>query len=156
GGPGQAPSLRFASCLLPYHVRDGRRRPASRRPREGTMETAAIDWRGITRERAVALFQTAWERAPGAGRGAFVDGARREAVGHRWETGRHACVLALLVAPALRPGEKPKAGAYRMFGCDVTDDLPVTWDGLGVTLAELLAAVNVRPEPAPKRGLLGW
>ena len=120
------------------------------------MQTEAIDWRGLTRERAIELFQTAWERAPGAGREAFIEAARREAVGHRWETGARACVLALLVAPALRTGEKPRAGAYRMFGCEVTDELPVTWDGLGVTLTELLASVGVRPEPAPRRGLLGW
>jgi hypothetical protein len=57
-------------------------------------------------------------------------------------------VLALLVGPALRPAESPRAGAYRLFGCEVVDDLPATWDGGGITLVELLGAVGVT---LPKR-----
>lgn len=106
-------------------------------------------WRDDTRARAVDAFRLAWERAPAAGRAALLEAAARGIVGHRWETGRHACVLALLVAPALKPGESVKAGAYRLFGWEVTEDFPATWDAGGVTLAELLAAVDVRlPERA--------
>jgi hypothetical protein len=78
-----------------------------------------------------------------AGRSALVDAATDGRVGHRWTTGRGACVLALLVGPSLRTRESARAGAYRLFGCEVVDDLPVTWDGGGVTLAELLGAVGV-------------
>ncbi|MER3421771.1 MAG: hypothetical protein C4290_15135 [Chloroflexota bacterium] len=113
---------------------------------------ACPGWRDVTRARAVEAFRLAWERAPVAGRAALLDAAARDAVGHRWETGRHACVLALLVAPALKPGEPVKAGAYRLFGWEVTEDFPATWDAGGVTLAELLAAVGVRlPERAGRR-----
>jgi hypothetical protein len=107
------------------------------------MNGAATQWRQEARERAIAQFCLAWERAPEAGREALVEAASRGRVGHRWDRGARACVLALLVRPALRPVESPKAGAYRLFGCDVTDDLPVTWDAGGVTLAELLAGVGV-------------
>ena len=100
-------------------------------------------WQARERARTLALFRSAWVMAPPAGRGALVDAAAGGRVGHRWKTGRGACVLALLVRPALRPGESPRAGAYRLFGCDVVDDLPVTWDGGGVTLSELLGAVGV-------------
>ena len=86
------------------------------------METAAMDWRGLTRERALALFQTAWERAPAAGREAFVEAARREAVGHRWETGRHACVLALL-----RDGQT--SFALGNIAASVGGSLAATWLG---------------------------
>lgn len=107
------------------------------------MIAAATDWRQTAREQAIARFRLAWERAPVAGRAALIERARHDRVGHRWETGARACVLALLVRPALRPGEAVKAGAYRLFGCEVTDDFPVTWDAGGVTLAELLASVGV-------------
>ena len=107
------------------------------------MTGAAIDWRQRAREQAIAHFRQAWAMAPEAGRAALLEAAARDRVGHRWETGRRACGLALLVAPALRPGEAAKAGAYRLFGCEVTDDLPVTWDAAGVKAAELLAAVGV-------------
>jgi hypothetical protein len=111
-------------------------------------------WRNDTRARAIDAFRLAWERAPAAGRAALLDAAARDAVGHRWETGRHACVLALLVMPALKPGEPVKAGAYRLFGWEVTEDFPATWDAGGVTLAELLAAVGVRlPRRAGRTGL---
>ena len=104
---------------------------------------SAADWRQAARERAVEQFRLAWERGPVAGRAALVEAAEDGRVGHRWETGSRACVLALLVAPALRPRETAKAGAYRLFGCEVTDDLPVTWDAGGVTVAELLASVGI-------------
>lgn len=110
-----------------------------------------MDWRQAARERAVEQFRLAWERAPAAGRAALVETAARGGVGHRWETGARACVLALLVGPALRPHETAQAGAYRLFGCEVTDDFPVTWDGHGVTLVELLAAVGVEL-PDRRRG----
>ncbi len=115
---------------------------------------ACPGWRDATRARAIEAFRLAWERAPAAGRAALLDAAARDAVGHRWETGRHACVLALLVAPALKPGEPVKSGAYRLFGWEVTEDFPATWDAGGVTLAELLAAVGVRlPQRAGRTGL---
>ena len=111
------------------------------------MIRAAMDWRVAARERAIAQFRLAWERAPAAGRDALLRGAERGRVGHRWEDGTRACVLSLLAAPALRRGETPKAGAYRLFGCEVTDDFPVTWDAGGITLAELLASVGVHTRP---------
>ena len=111
---------------------------------------AAADWRAVARERAIAQFRLAWERAPAAGRDALARAAARGRVGHRWEDGTRACVLSLLAAPALRLGETPKAGAYRLFGCEVTDDFPVTWDAGGVTLAELLGAVGVHGPAGPK------
>lgn len=107
------------------------------------MRIAGEDWREAARERAVSHFRLAWERAPEAGRAALIDAAERGRVDHRWETGRWACVLALLVSPALRVRETPKAAAYRLFGCEVTDDFPVTWDAGGVTLAHLLGSVGV-------------
>ena len=116
------------------------------------MTATTIDWRRQARNDAVARFRLAWEQAPAAGREALVEAALRGTVGHRWETGARACVLALLVKPALRPHETAKAGAYRLFGCEVTDELPVTWDAGGVTLADLLASVGVRlPGRAPRR-----
>jgi hypothetical protein len=119
------------------------------------MTSAAVGWQQLAREQAQEQFRLAWERAPAAGREAFLEAVRRERVGHRWSTGAGACVLALLVRPALRPAESPKAGAYRMFGCEVTEDLPVTWDAAGVTLTELLAAVGVHLPGPSKGGLLG-
>jgi hypothetical protein len=119
------------------------------------MSTTA-SWQRSARERAIDQFRLAWERAPAAGRAAFVEAAARDKVGHRWDTGAHACVLALLVTPALRPHEPVKAGAYRMFGCEVTDDLPVTWDAHGISVAELLAAVGVRLPERRHRGISGW
>ncbi|MGH2587157.1 MAG: hypothetical protein ACRDJE_19765 [Dehalococcoidia bacterium] len=119
------------------------------------MTTAVVGWQQRAREQAQEQFRLAWERAPASGREAFLEAVRRERVGHRWSTGAGACVLALLVRPALRPAESPKAVAYRMFGCEVTDDFPATWDAAGVTLTELLAAVGVRLPETPKRGLLG-
>lgn len=110
-----------------------------------------MTWREVARARACEQFQLAWERAPAAGRAALVEAAARGRVGHRWETGSRACVLALLVRPALRPGESPKAGAYRLFGCEVTEDFPVTWDGHGVQLTDLLASVGVPPIPERRR-----
>ncbi len=107
------------------------------------MQDAAIDWRTVARNRAVTQFQQAWEQAPPAGREALIAAAHDNDIGHRWETGARACVLALLVRPALRPGELPKAGAYRLFGCDVTEDFPATWDAAGVTPAQLLASVGI-------------
>lgn len=120
------------------------------------MNAAVGDWRTVARDRAIAQFREAWERAPVSGREALVAAAQRDRIGHKWETGSRACVLALLARPALRPGELAKAGAYRLFGCEVADDFPATWDGAGVTAAELLASVGVylpggRPEPLPKR-----
>lgn len=108
------------------------------------MSATTATWREAARTRASEQFRLAWERAPAAGRSALVEEAERGRVGHRWETGSRACVLALLVRPALRPGETAKAGAYRLFGCEVTDDFPVTWDGRGVSLSDLLASVGVR------------
>jgi hypothetical protein len=108
---------------------------------------AAAGWREAARERAIEQFRLAWSRAPAAGRARLVERALRGDVGHRWETGSRACVLALLVGPALRPRETAKAGAYRLFGCEVTDDFPVTWDAHGVSPAELLAAVGVPVAP---------
>jgi hypothetical protein len=116
------------------------------------MSVTAIDWRQTTRERAIAEFRQAWERAPEAGRAALIEAARHGGPGHRWETGRRACVLALLVTPALRPHESPKMAAYRLFGCEVVDDFPVTWDAGGVSLAELLASVGVHVPDAPRGG----
>ena len=116
------------------------------------MATDRNPWQQCARAEAVAYFRQAWALAPPAGREALVASAERDRVGHHWETGARACVLALLVRPALRPGERPKAGAYRLFGCDVTDDLPVTWDAGGVTLLEMLEAVDVRPLPRQQRG----
>jgi hypothetical protein len=114
------------------------------------MVAQALTWQTRQRMRTVDLFRSAWAMAPPAGRTALVDAAARGRVGHRWTTGRRACVLALLVGPALRPRESPRAGAYRLFGCEVVDDLPVTWDGGGVTLAELLGAVGITlPERRP-------
>ena len=107
------------------------------------MTGSVADWRQAARERAAEQFRLAWERAPAAGRTALVEAAEAGRVGHRWETGSRACVLALLVMPALRPRETAKAGSYRLFGCEVTDDLPVTWDAGGVKVAELLASVGV-------------
>jgi hypothetical protein len=119
------------------------------------MSESGSTWRDVARARATAQFRLAWERAPAAGRAALVAAAERDAVGHRWEAGRRACVLSLLVQPALRPHETAKAGAYRLFGCEVTDDFPVTWDAGGVTLAELLAAVGVHiSERRPRRARL--
>jgi hypothetical protein len=118
------------------------------------MDGEAMTWRGRERARTLALFRTAWELAPPRGREAFVEAALEARVGHRWTTGRGACVLALLAGPALRPGEAARAGAYRLFGCEVVDDLPVTWDGGGVALAELLGAVGVRLPERRQRG--GW
>jgi len=114
-----------------------------------TIEAA---WQRSARERAIEQFRNAWAGAPPAGREALVEAAARGRVGHKWETGRHACVLALLVRPALRPSETPKMAAYRWFGCEVTEDFPPTWDGLGVTLPELLASVGVTV-PERRRGL---
>ena len=107
------------------------------------MDRPDATWRARERARTLALFRTAWGLAPPAGRTALAEAAARGGVGHRWTTGRGACVLALLAGPALRPAEAPRAGAYRLFGCEVVDDLPVTWDGGGVTLAELLGAVGI-------------
>lgn len=115
-----------------------------------------VAWREVARDQAIRQFRLAWERAPAAGREALIEAARRGRVGHRWETGARACVLALLVRPALREREPVKAGAYRMFGCEVTDDLPVTWDAGGVTIAELLAAVGVQLPARPRRGFSLW
>ncbi|MGD9893325.1 MAG: hypothetical protein AB7R89_27315 [Dehalococcoidia bacterium] len=108
------------------------------------MLDTAIGWRTMARNRAIVQFQQAWAQAPAAGREALIEATQRDGIGHRWETGERACVLALLVRPALRPGELAKAGAYRMFGCEVTDEFPATWDGAGVTPAQLLAAVGVQ------------
>jgi hypothetical protein len=112
---------------------------------------AVVGWRDAARERAIEQFRLAWSRAPAAGRAELVERARKGSVGHRWETGARACVLALLVTPALRPRETAKAGAYRLFGCEVTDDFPVTWDAHGVAPSELLAAVGVQVEPRGRR-----
>ena len=109
--------------------------------------TLMNEWQAAARNRAIEHFRLAWERAPAGGRAALIEAAERNSVGHRWETGRRACVLALLVRPALRPAEKPKMAAYRLFGCEVTDDFPVTWDAAGVTLADLLASVGVALRP---------
>lgn len=103
-------------------------------------------WKIEARNRAVAQFRLAWQQAPPAGREALIRAAERGGVGHRWETGRRACVLALLVKPAVRPNEQPKTAAYRLFGCETTDDFPVTWDAAGVSLSELLESVGVRVE----------
>ena len=113
------------------------------------MLETAIGWRTMARNRAIAQFQHAWAQSPAAGREALIEAAQRDGIGHKWETGERACVLALLVRPALRPGELPKAGAYRMFGCEVTDEFPATWDAAGVTPAQLLASVGVQ---APASG----
>ena len=115
------------------------------------MQGNTLDWRAHERARAATLFRTAWGLAPAEGREALLQAASRRRVGHRWTTGRGACVLALLAGPALRPTEMPRAGAYRLFGCEVVDDLPVTWDGRGVTLEELLAAVGATNLLAPCR-----
>lgn len=119
------------------------------------MQHAVSDWRAAAREGAITRFRQAWGLAPPAGREALIQAAERNRIGHRWETGRRACVLALLVRPALRPGERPKAGAYRLFGCDVVDDFPATWDGAGVTAPQLLAAVGVHLPPSPSASLIG-
>lgn len=114
------------------------------------MDGQSATWQERQRARTIALFRSAWAMAPPAGRSALVDAAEAGRVGHRWRTGRGACVLALLVRPALRSGEAPRAGAYRLLGCEVTDDLPATWDGGGVTLTELLGAVGIAlPPPRP-------
>ncbi len=112
------------------------------------MIASASDWRMAARVRAVEHFRLAWERSPALGREALVRAAERGSVGHRWEGATRACVLSLLVSPALRAGESPKAGANRLFGCEVTDDFPVTWDAGGVTLTDLLGAVGIHPRPA--------
>ncbi len=65
-------------------------------------------------------------------------------------------MLALLVTPALKPGESVKAGAYRLFGWEVTEDFPATWDAGGVTLAELLAAVGVHLPDRAEGRRVGW
>ena len=106
----------------------------------------------------MARFRKAWEMAPREGRQLLIERAERDAVGHHWERGHRACVLALLAQPALRPSEPVKAGAYRLFGCDITDEFPVTWDGQGVTLFDLLASVGVQvqtEQPSPARRLAG-
>jgi hypothetical protein len=108
------------------------------------MLDTTMGWRAMARNRAIAQFQQAWAQSPAAGREALIEAAQRDGIGHRWEIGARACVLALLVRPALRPGELPKAGAYRMFGCEVTDEFPATWDAAGVTPAQLLASVGVQ------------
>ena len=120
------------------------------------MHHAIPDWRSAARDRAIAQFRQAWEQAPPTGREALIDAAMRNRIGHKWETGARACVLALLVRPALRPGELAKAGAYRFFGSEVTEDFPATWDAAGVTPAQLLASVGIhlpdsRREPLTKR-----
>jgi hypothetical protein len=120
------------------------------------MESTATQWQQAARERAIKHFRVAWDRAPAAGRQALVEAAVRGRIGHRWETGAHACVLALLVRPALREREPVKAGAYRMFGCEVTEDLPVTWDAHGISAAQLLAAVGVDLPERGHRGIMGW
>ena len=120
------------------------------------MANSMTPWQQLARERAIQQFRVAWERAPVAGRQALVEAADRDRVGHRWETGTHACVLALLVRPALREREPVKAGAYRMFGCEVTEDLPVTWDAHGISAAELLAGVGVDLPARGRRGIAGW
>ena len=117
------------------------------------MTSATTDWRQQARAQTIAHFRQAWAMAPEAGRAALLEAASRDRVGHRWETGRRACVLALLVGPALRPAEPVKTGAYRLFGCEVTDDLPVTWDAGGITLAELLESVGAKVPAQQKRGL---
>ena len=118
------------------------------------MQDNTLDWRAHERARAVALFRTAWALAPAEGREALLHAAADRRVGHRWTTGRGACLLALLAGPALRPSEAPRAGAYRLFGCEVVDDLPVTWDGRGVTLEALLTAVGATNLLGPHRPLL--
>jgi hypothetical protein len=124
------------------------------------MHDAATDWRMVARNRAITQFQQAWGQAPPAGREALIEAALQDRIGHRWETGARACVLALLVRPALHPRELPKAGAYRMFGCEVTEDFPATWDAAGVTPAQLLASVGIHlPEmrrPALAQRLARW
>jgi hypothetical protein len=117
------------------------------------MLETAIGWRTIARNRAIAQFQHAWAQSPAAGREALIEAAQRDGIGHKWETGERACVLALLVRPALRPGELAKAGAYRMFGCEVTDEFPATWDAAGVTPAQLLASVGVQPSVSGRPSL---
>lgn len=114
------------------------------------MLETAIGWRTMARNRAIAQFQHAWAQSPVAGRAALIEAAQRDGIGHRWETGERACVLALLVRPALRPGELAKAGAYRMFGCEVTDEFPATWDAAGVTPAQLLASVGIQSAATPR------
>ncbi len=115
------------------------------------MQGNTLDWRAHERARAVALFCSAWELAPTEGREALLQAAADRRVGHHWTTGRGPCLLALLAGPALRAGEAPRAGAYRLFGCEIVDDLPVTWDGRGVTLEALLAAVGATNRLAPRR-----
>ena len=114
------------------------------------MAIQSAAWRAEARERALAHFRLAWERAPEAGRAALLDAVERGGPGHRWETGVRACVLALLVQPALRPGEGVKAGAYRLFGCEVTDEFPATWDARALPATALLAAVGA-PIVTPAR-----
>lgn len=115
------------------------------------MSATTSGWREITRRHAIDQFRQAWERAPAAGRDALIEAVAAGGAGHRWENGSRACVLALLVGPLLRPGESPRAGAYRMFGCQVTDDFPVTWDAHGVSAAELLASVGIAPPRRSRR-----
>lgn len=118
------------------------------------MTAMAAEWRARAREQALGQFRQAWDAAPAAGRQALLDAAAAGRVGHRWETGARACVLALLVRPLTRTGESPKTASYRFFGSEVTEDFPVTWDASGVTLDELLTAAGAR---APRRRhLIGW
>jgi hypothetical protein len=116
------------------------------------MMAAGTTWRERERARTLTLFRAAWDGAPAGGRQALLAAAARDRVGHHWTSGRGACVLALLVQPALRPRESPKAAAYRFFGCEVTDNLPATWDADGVTLAELLESVGAALPAQPNRG----
>ena len=107
------------------------------------MTATTSAWQDRAREHALRQFRDAWAAAPGAGRQALLDAVTSGRVGHRWETGSRACVLALLVGPLVRPRESPKTAAYRFFGSEVTEDFPVTWDASGVTVSDLLAAVGV-------------
>lgn len=120
------------------------------------MAAHEANWQVTARQQAIDEFRIAWERAPAEGRELLIEAAKRSSAGHRWETGSRACVLALLVKPARRPSEKPKAAAYRLFGCEVTDDFPATWDAHGVTLTELLASVGVHIHAPKRSGVLGW
>jgi hypothetical protein len=119
------------------------------------MTSYEATWQDRARQQAIDEFRIAWERAPAEGRDLLVEAAARSSAGHRWETGSRACVLALLVKPARRPNEQPKAAAYRLFGCEVTDDFPATWDAHGVTLTELLASVGVHIDAPKRSGVFG-